>query len=208
MLNIAQNLPECDALLSYWRGACQQGQIPDVTNLSPVRLRRWVGDISVIHIHEGPKKYFVSLHGANVARHIGPAFHKQYLEDAIPAASLPYALALYDECIKRRAPMYAIMVPTLDNGLHTRLERMALPFRDADSDAVERILVWVAPNDRKLDTLSSVYDDAANNGDSGPVLALYSLAGEMPERLAVPAAARARDVSAVTRGWRRLRSKF
>lgn len=139
---------ESAALVDYWRQAKGEQDMPHRRHMSPLKLRRWVGDISVIHLHDGPKRFFVSLHGANVARHLGPDFNKKYLEDAVPEASLPLSTAPYLESIARKLPTYSIMNPDKDNGLYLRLERMILPFCGDDPACAERALVWVAPDDR------------------------------------------------------------
>ncbi len=154
--------------------------LPHLKNLSGSNLRRWVGDVSVIHLHDGPKKFFVSLHGANVARHIGPDFNKKYLEDAVPRASLDFALAPYQQSIKLSAPVYAIMHPTLENGLHSKLERLVMPFCGEKKDMVERFLVWVAPSDKQFDQTGSIYEERRARRGRDRSFSLYNLAENEP----------------------------
>lgn len=178
--NTSLRSPEVEDVISFWREAREGMVLPHIKNLSGSNLRRWVGDISVIHLHDGPKRFFVSLHGSNVARHIGPDFNKKYLEDAVPQASLDLALAPYQHSIRLNAPVYAIMHPTLDNGLHSTLERLVMPFCGEKNDTVERFLVWVAPNNRKSDQIASIYGERRAGRCAEQAFSLYSLAGSAP----------------------------
>jgi len=179
-----------------------------VSKLSPVDLRRWVGDISVIHVHDGPKRFFVSLHGANVSRHIGPKFHKEYLEDIIPEQQLPNALAPYEESTTLQVPVLAVMSPTLENGLHSRLERLVLPFRDQNPEKVERFLVWVVPNNRKSDPAVSIYDENEAEGGSEQSISLYSFHTDEPRKIEMAAQNQPCETEPDVRGWQKLKSMF
>lgn len=143
------NIPELDKdasdLLAHWDKERGNAFAPHYSFIDPVKLRRWVGDISVVHLHDGPKRFFVSLHGANVARHLGPDFHQKYLEDVIPPVAREDTLAPYLVGMKTGQPTYSIQMASSNNGLYKTLERMVLPCSGATSTNVERFLVWAAP---------------------------------------------------------------
>jgi hypothetical protein len=134
-----------EKLLFQWRRSKGTNPIPDVSFIDPLKLRRWVGDISVVHVHEGQKRFYVALHGANVARHLGPDFNRRYLEDAIPAEALTQAIEPYELSMKINEPVYSIQRQTLRNGLFKCLERMILPVSVDEPGKAKRFLVWVAP---------------------------------------------------------------
>jgi len=170
-------------LLTFWREARGGSKLPNISHMSGSNLRRWVGDVSIMHLHKGSKRFFVSLHGENVCRHIGPHFNKKYLEDVIPSSSLDLALAPYEESIKRGAPTYAVMLPTVKNGLHSPLERFVLPFCGDKPDKVERFLVWVAPNDGASDRTKSIYDDTIFTECCDSFFSLYGFKGDEPHEI-------------------------
>lgn len=145
-------------MLSLWQEARNGAALPPRSFIDPLRLRRWVGDISVVQVHEGPKRFFVSLHGANVVRHLGPDFNRQYLEDAIPTKAQDDALKPYCLSMELKKPTYSIQRATLENGLFKSLERMILPCCDATLDQTERFLVWVAPIKSDMMDSTSVYN--------------------------------------------------
>lgn len=146
-----------DALLRAWREARGTNTLPTYQFATPLGLRQWIGNISIVHLHEGEKRFFVSLHGANVARHLGPTFHKKYLEDAVPEASHRDTFAPYELSIKTRQPSYSIQRATLESGLFKCLERMVLPLSMDDPETVGRFLVWVAPIESGSAARTSVY---------------------------------------------------
>lgn len=147
-----------DALLRAWHEARGTNAMPHARFANPIGLRRWVGDISVVHLHEGEKRFYVSLHGANVARHLGPNFHKKYLEEAVPKASHCDTFAPYELSIRTRQPSYSIQRATLESGLFKSLERMILPLSLDNPEMVERFLIWVAPVETGSAASSSVYE--------------------------------------------------
>lgn len=146
-----------DALLRAWHEARGANALPHARFADPISLRRWVGDISILHLHEGKKRFFVSLHGANVARHLGPNFHKKYLEESVPEASHCDTFAPYELSIRTRQPSYSIQRAALESELFKSLERMILPLSLDDPETVGRFLVWVAPIEAGSATTSSVY---------------------------------------------------
>ena len=137
--------PEAKALLAQWYEARGDRPLPSKQFIDPLKLRRWIADISIVQLHEGPKRLYVSLHGENVAWHLGPSFHKQYLEDAVPARALRDTVAPYDFSIETRLPCYSIQQRSLQKGALRCLERMILPCCTDDPHRTDRFLVWAAP---------------------------------------------------------------
>ena len=145
------------ALLAYWRACRGDAVLPHREHISPEKLRRWIGDLSILHIHDGEKRFYVALHGQNVVRHMGPGFNRRYLEDVVPSASHSFSFAPYIASLEKRVPMFHTMEPNLSNGLVSRLTRLAFPFCDADPDKVSRFLVYVEPEDNRRDASSLIY---------------------------------------------------
>ncbi len=148
---------EARDLLSLWYRERDEKPFATKKFLDPLKLRRWMGNISIIHLHEGEKRFFVALHGAHVARHLGPDFNKKYLEDVIPDDAKADAYAPYELSLEVGLPTYSIQRQSLQNGLFKSLERMALPCSTDDPDRISRFLVWVAPIESRGIGSSSIY---------------------------------------------------
>lgn len=155
---------EAEALLALWYEARGERPLPSRKFIDPLKLRRWIADISIVHLHEGPKRLYVSLHGENVAWHLGPTFHKQYLEDAVPESAVEDSVAPYDFSIETRLPCYSIQQRPLWNGEHRCLERMVLPCCGHDPEKTDRFLVWAAPIRAPARTSPSVHDPFDKSG--------------------------------------------
>jgi len=141
--------PDAKDLLRAWYEARGDGALPSKRFIDPLRLRRWIGDISVVHLKEGEKRFYIALHGDRVARHLGPDFHRKYLEDVIPDSAKADAFAPYDLSIETELPTYSIQKRTFDNLLLDTLERMVMPCTNEDAAEetarTTRFLTWVAP---------------------------------------------------------------
>lgn len=162
-----------DALLSMWYQAHGDGLLPNAKFVDPLKLRRWIGDISIVHLHEGEKRFFVSLHGSNVVRHLGPDFHQKYLEDSIHPIFHKSAFAPYDLSIKTKKPTYSIQRATLNNGLFKELGRMIMPLHTTDPETVSRFLIWVAPITASSARSTSIYrpfedDEIGSRAEGAP----------------------------------------
>jgi len=149
--------PDAKDLLAAWYEARGDGALPSKGFIDPIRLRRWIGDISVVHLKEGEKRFYIALHGDKVARHLGPDFNKKYLEDVIPDSAKDDAFAPYDLSIETKLPCYSIQRRTFDNRLVDTLERMVMPCTNEDPARTTRFLIWVAPIRPSIVNDTSVY---------------------------------------------------
>lgn len=145
-------------LLALWYGAWEDGNIPSKGFVDPLSLRRWVNDLSVVQVHDGEKRFFVSLHGANVARHLGPGFNKHYLEDAIPADLHDEALEPYRRALATGMPHYSVQRRTLGERMSKGLDRLILPCSTDEPGVPGQFLVWVSPIEADLLNSVSVYE--------------------------------------------------
>ena len=154
--------PEAEALVEYWLHERGGRLLPDKDALNPLKLRRWIGDISIVELHDGPKKFYVKLHGGKTQQKIGNDLTRRYFEDALDAKTLEFAIAPYRAAYEALRPTHSLFVPKLYPSVFTKLERLVLPFgveiQDAKKPKVEQFLTWVGPTDRNEVGCDSVYD--------------------------------------------------
>ena len=179
---------EAQSLLSYWRQSRGDALLPHRDHISPQKLRRWISDISVIHVHEGDKRFYVALYGENVVRHIGPGFSRQYLEDIVPRASLSLSLAPYLMGLEKRLPVYLTMQPDLSNGLMSTLTRLVFPFCDSDPDSVDRFLVYVEPDKNNGEKDSMIYSSSCSLRRSNDIPAPFPIHDDFESGDVIPIA--------------------
>ena len=147
-------LPE-DALdlLAFWKEARGKLALPHISCLDPLRLWRWLGNLSMMDVHQGDKRFYIRLHGTITSENIGQDFSRRYLEDCAPPHARELALKPYTTCVETLMPTYSVMVPGLISGVFSRFERLALPFTASEPDneiqpvGADRLLVWVSLTD-------------------------------------------------------------
>jgi len=156
--------PDAKDLLAAWYAARVDGALPTRRFINPLRLRRWIGDISVVHLKKGEKRFYIALHGDRVARHLGPDFNKKYLEDVIPDNAKEDAFAPYDLSIETELPSYSIQRRTTHNRLFDTLERMIMPCTNKNSARTTHFLIWVAPIQPSAVDETPVYSSPDRDG--------------------------------------------
>lgn len=150
-------------LLAFWKAARDGRALPHRRSLDPVKMRNWLGDLSILEVHDGPKRIFVKLHGSLTAENVGQDFTRRYLEDCTPEHALEVAIEPYLTSIEHIAPTFSVLVPGVLSGVFKRFERLALPFTTQDSNSPETqvngFMVWVGPTEIDTYSCASIYGD-------------------------------------------------
>jgi len=168
-LTLADLPPAAQKLFAFWEEARADKCLPDRRAISPLRLREWIGDLSIVQVHEGERRFWVRLSGTNIVTNIGTGFERSYLEDRIPDELHKVALEPYYVSLKECLPTYSVIMPGLLTGVFSQLERFILPFSDVDGGCVERFLVWAAPSDRDCYECETVYGTRAGQVNNAMV---------------------------------------
>lgn len=165
--------PEAEALVAFWERERGDKALPSTGMLDPFKLRRWIGDVSIIDIHEGPKRYFVRLHGGRTQERVGNNMARRYFEDELDVKTLEFAVAPYRASEKSFRPTHSLFVPDLYPSVFTKLERLVLPISGDDGGApkVDHFLTWVGPTGRTGLGCDSVYEMVQGGGLSAAKVA-------------------------------------
>ncbi len=166
-------LPEAArGALTLWKRLCGGRALPSRANLKPVDWRHWLSDISILELHRGTKRYFVTLHGGRTQEYVGANLHKKYVEDSLTGNALSLALAPYVESERTRQPTFSILQPKLEHGPRYSLSRLVMPFTDATPEGglnrVDRFVTWVGASSRRPYDMDIVYESISGdtiNGD-------------------------------------------
>ncbi len=141
-------LPEAarDAVI-LWQRLRGTRPLPTRADFRPIEWRRWISDISVVEVHEGPSRYFVSLHGGRTQSAIGVNLHKRYIEEGLEPEMQPLALDPYRESERTGLPTLSVMTPMLFPSVFRAFPRLVLPFTDDTAEGgparVDRFLTWL-----------------------------------------------------------------
>jgi len=152
--------PEAAALAEYWERERGDRVLPNVGSIDPLKMQRWIGDLSIVDLHEGPKRFYVRLHGGRTQERVGNDMTRSYFEDVFDPKILAFALAPYKASEKALRPTHSFMMPRASVSIFEKLERLVLPFSKDDSQPanVVSFIVWAGPTGRSHVTNGSVYE--------------------------------------------------
>jgi len=148
--------PEAKALLDVWRSLSNGGSLPSQPLEIETTMGRWLHDISIVELHAGPR-FFVRYHGENTQLRVGDNMTNLYFEDVLQPIVRLLALAPYEEAMRQKLPTRSTMVPKLYRGVFAQLDRLVLPFGEAQE--VTSFVTWVGPTDKCASSTESLYDN-------------------------------------------------
>jgi len=141
------------AALAFWKSLRGSRALPSRSAFKPFEWRAWMSDISIIELHEGDNRYFVSLHGGGTQEKIGVNLHKRYMEDSLDRYARPLALDPYREAERTGLPTFSTLTPMLYPGVFHAFPRLVLPFTDDDSGRgsprIDRFVTWIGSAPKK-----------------------------------------------------------
>jgi hypothetical protein len=141
--------PEALELLDYWRHWRGDFVLPTRRALDPLRLRRWINNLSVVEYRADEKRFFVRLHSQFTQENLGQNMSRRYFDDTLSPTALSVVLLPYEAAMRARKPTLSVIMPQLYPNLFKRLDRFILPFTNElapEPDAqVDRFVTWVGP---------------------------------------------------------------
>jgi len=129
-------------LLKFWKRQLGLHRIPLWQAVEAENLTRLSASLSFLDVSggNGDARFMVRFHGATIAQVYGsPDCRGKYLDQIIPAANHPTALAPYHQAANSGHPIYTIHDVTDRAGRLINFERLLLPF-SSDGEHVDRIL--------------------------------------------------------------------
>jgi len=106
-----------------------------------------MSDLSIIELHKGDNRFFVSLHGGRTGDIIGVNLHKRYIEETILNQDRSFALDPYRESERTLCPTFSTMTPMLYPSVFHAFPRLVLPFTDDTSEGgpnrIDRFVTWI-----------------------------------------------------------------
>jgi hypothetical protein len=117
--------PELDRLYRYWREKRGPYPMPLRADIDPLEIPYMLGHLMLVDIH-GPGRYFVRLHGTEMARRVGYDLTGKML-DALPVPHYRnLALGHFDEVASTGVPHRSLTDRVIDDRL-LRYEAAILP---------------------------------------------------------------------------------
>lgn len=170
--------PAAFRLLRFWKSARGPHVLPHRRSMDPIPLREWISNISIVEAREGAKQFYVRVHGSEAVENLGQDFSRSYIEDHTSGVARDIATRPFKAAMDALMPVYSTVEALPGSGVFNTLDRLILPFTDADQTqqgaavSVDRFLSWLGPTDRVRGEDTAVYradlpvQEAGKNGDS------------------------------------------
>jgi hypothetical protein len=131
-----------DAAYRYWQGKAAGRSMPGRADIDPTEIPRLLPDVMLVERHvDGRYRY--RLIGTENTRAQGVNATGRYLDEVLPGPDYgPHVLALYDECVDRRRPLYSecLFFPPGRNEPERHTKVLFMPL-SADGETVNMIFV-------------------------------------------------------------------
>ncbi len=92
-------------LRRLWEEAGGTEELPPQSAFDAFVLRPWLGNIAMVEVHGGPKRFFFRLTGSKIDHVYGRNFTGQWLEDPRIAGSEGYWEKMYARVVDERQPL-------------------------------------------------------------------------------------------------------
>jgi len=146
--------------LALWKQIRGGRDLPKRSDFKPFEWREWVSDISIIELHEGANRFFVSLHGGRTQEAIGVNLHKRYMESCLDPDSQPLAFDPYHESVRTGLPTFSMLTPMLYPGVFRAFPRLVLPFTDDTPEGgpgrIDRFVTWIGSDSKQQYDLTAL----------------------------------------------------
>jgi len=171
--------------LALWNQIRANRALPKRTDFKPLDWRKWMSDISIVELHQGANRFFVSLHGGRTQDAIGVNLHKRYMESCLDPDSRPLAFNPYYECLRTGLPTFSMLTPMLYPGVFSAFPRLVLPFTDDTPEGgpnrIDRFVTWIGADAKQrydLDALcTGQHADGGQCAELSDKVGLTVLAG-------------------------------
>jgi hypothetical protein len=118
--------PELTRLYDYWRGIRHGRPVPLRRDFDPVDIPYLLGNVMLVEVLDRPRRYFVRVHGTEIARRVGFELSRRMLDDLpVPEYRDP-AIAHFERVARTGLPHRAMNEMVADHHV-LRFEAVLLP---------------------------------------------------------------------------------
>jgi hypothetical protein len=126
----------------YWRSKAADRAMPSRSDIDPTDIPRLLPDVMLVERHDDGR-YRYRLIGTENTRAHGLNATGRFLDEVLPGPDYgPHVLALYDECVRERRPLYSecLFFPPGRQAPERHTKVLFLPL-SADGDWVNMVFV-------------------------------------------------------------------
>ncbi len=129
--------PEMEEMLAWWRALPRCGDLPGLSEINPVALKRWLGNFGIVEPIGEPPRYRIRLAGSNLRSLDNFDQTGAYIDELYPPEIHDQALRPYTLCRAQRRAAHDRLVLFDHPGV--TIDRLLLPF----GPSAEKIIVLI-----------------------------------------------------------------
>ncbi|WP_424631943.1 PAS domain-containing protein [Bradyrhizobium sp. SYSU BS000235] len=127
---IVRSIKQRDLLNTWLRLYARQERIPGLSDYQPERIADEVDDLVFYNVirESGMSRFVIESDGTRMSNAYGASGKGRYLDEYVGAKLAPIIIPIYQECVRRRLPVFTISKVEDLYGRKVDYERLLMPF--------------------------------------------------------------------------------
>ena len=134
--------PRLRSLYDYWHSNMHGSALPGRTDIDPLEMKQWLGNLMLIEFHGDVSSYQIRLDGTNLEHYYGTRRTGFGVEKLTSEEERHLLMEQYSAVLDAKRPAYYEAEFTNSDGVYSRQAKLILPL-SADKERVDMVLVGI-----------------------------------------------------------------
>jgi hypothetical protein len=134
--------PRLRSLYDYWHSKMHGSDLPGRTDIDPLEMKQWLGNLMLIEFHGDVSNYQIRLDGTNLEHYYGTRRTGFGVEKLTSDEERRLLMEQYSAVLDAKRPAYYEAEFTNSDGVYSRQAKLILPL-SADKEKVDMVLVGI-----------------------------------------------------------------
>ena len=134
--------PRLRSLYDYWHSKMHGSALPGRTDIDPLEMKQWLGNLMLIEFHGDVSSYQIRLDGTNLEHYYGTRRTGFGVEKLTSEEERHLLMEQYSAVLDAKRPAYYEAEFTNRDGVYSRQAKLILPL-SADKERVDMVLVGI-----------------------------------------------------------------
>lgn len=134
--------PRLRSLYSYWHSKMHGESLPGRSDIDPLEMKPWLGNLMLIEFHGDVSSYQIRLDGTNLEHYYGTRRTGFGVEKLTSEDERELLMSQYGTVLDEKRPAYYEAEFTNSDGVFSRQAKLILPL-SADKERVDMVLVGI-----------------------------------------------------------------
>lgn len=126
-------------LFHYWHGKCQGRAMPARSDIDPIEMRQWLGNLLLVDFPPDPMQYRIRLDGVNLVQFYNSSREGKGVEVITSEEERRIVLPQYMTVLENKQPAYYESEFVTSEGIVTSQRKLLLPLSE-DGQRVNMVL--------------------------------------------------------------------